>query len=127
MDDSDTTSIWFGTGVFILFRIYKNIECNVHCTYTKFSDTFFKLSSTITTSSFHGVYFVVAFFFFQKSLKLFLLQMMSFQKLVAFVALMVFASQVAMAAPQPEHQPALVLRAPQPPPFKFKSPIHEDV
>ena len=71
--------------------------------------------------------FCCRLFFFQKSLKLFLLQMMSFQKLVAFVALMVFASQVAMAAPQPEHQPALVLRAPQPPPFKFKSPIHEDV
>ena len=57
------------------------------------------------------VYFVVAFF---KVLKL-LLQMVFSQKLIAFVALMVFASQGAMAAPQ--YHPALVPRAPQPPFF----------
>jgi hypothetical protein len=45
--------------------------------------------------------------------------MMSFQKLVVFVALMVFASQGAMAAPQ-QHYPALRHRGP--PPFKPKEP-----
>ena len=54
---------------------------------------------------------------------------MSFQKVIAFVALMVFALQGAMAAP--EHHPALALRAPQlrkPPykPAKSRPQAHED-
>jgi hypothetical protein len=86
------------------------------CKFIYVSNPTFKVSFIITSQSyklFQGVYFVDAFF--SQVLKLvfhnFQITIMSFQKFVAFVALMVFASQGAMAAPQ--YHPDLGLRAPQ--------------
>ena len=85
---------------------------NVRCTY-KFSNFLNSHCNQFSlTHLFQGVYFVIASF--SKVLKL-VFQMMSFQKLVSFVALMVLASQGAMAAPQPYLD--LGARTPGPPPY----------
>jgi hypothetical protein len=81
----------------------------------KFSNTS-QRSPIQFTGSFPGVHFVLTVF--SPVLKL-VLQIMSFKKLIAFVALMMFASQGAMAA----SKPSVGLRAamPSPPSTKRKN------
>ena len=133
---NETTSIWSQAGSWQCFHSisgYMNLRTmnmqvvdimsilsQLHCIDSSYIYSTFQtliVTKFTLTKLFQGcAYFVVALFFHQV-LKL-LFQIMLFQKIIALVTFMVFATQGTMAAPQ--DQPDLKLRDPQPWPPAYR-------